>query len=155
MGTQNDSKRGGPGNRPLGPGSGKPRRFTEEVRLAYLVKLAAGVPKTTAAYEVGVTPSTVWDYINAHPEFADQARLAMAVVDDRVEEALMNKALGGDVIAAQVWLYNRRPSRWQDRRKVVHVTDDAINAEIESLKAELERFKPPGLEFRGEETGTT
>jgi hypothetical protein len=79
-----------------------------------------------------------------YSEFAEACKLGKAVVDDRVEEALVKRALGyelpsekvhfdkdGNVSRAKViehippdpkaamnWLKNRRPDKWKDRREV-------------------------------------
>ena len=41
-------------------------------------------------------------------------------MDIAVENALLKKALGGDVGAICFWLKNRKPDKWRDRQEQVH-----------------------------------
>ena len=62
------------------------------------------------------------------PEGASRLRITQAVsikaeqaeleANELVENALFQAAIGGNVTACQVWLYNRMPDRWADRRNV-------------------------------------
>lgn len=121
-------------------GTRGPYKFDSDKQIAFLTKVAMGIPVVTACLEVGVTPRCVYNHRKNHPEFEDQMRIAAAQADDRVEKALFQKACTGDVIAAQIWLYNRRPGRWQDRRKVTVVTQEAVDSEIAALRARLEQI---------------
>lgn len=60
--------------------------------------------------------STVWTHRNDDPDFAEEEQLAMARADDTVVSALFQAAKDGNVTAIQVWLYNRRPEEWRDKR---------------------------------------
>lgn len=88
--------------------------------------------------------SAISRWMEAHPEFKEAVMRAREQVDDNVENALLRTAKGftvklnkqrvtkdGDVIdtvdevhvppnpaAAQFWLKNRRPARWQDKQIV-------------------------------------
>jgi len=67
---------------------------------------------------VGVVPETVSRHAKRYPAFADAMSRAETEADDQVEDALFEAARSGNVTAQQVWLYNRRPERWSDRRNL-------------------------------------
>lgn len=136
--------KGGPGNRPLGPGSGTARVFDEKKRMLFLAKLAVGVPISTAAHEVGVSRQTIYEYASSHEDFQELMADAGDLYMDQMESALFAKALSGDVIALQVVLYNRRPNRWSDRRKGAVISPDAVDEEIKKLEARLSQLEANG-----------
>jgi hypothetical protein len=87
-------------------------------KAAYLEYLRQGLRRSKAAESVGVHVTTVWRWAQRDPDFAnaiDQAELDSCEV---IEDALFQKAKGGHVTAIQVWLYNRWPERWRDRRNL-------------------------------------
>ena len=45
----------------------------------------------------------------------DQAEMD---ANELVEGALFKAAMGGNVVACQVWLYNRMPDKWADKRNI-------------------------------------
>ena len=82
----------------------------------------------TAAHSVGVTRWTVLDYKKRDPEFASLADDAEMDANEEVEDALYMAATSGNVVAIQVWLYNRWPDRWRDARQAkveISGSDDA------------------------------
>ena len=50
--------------------------------------------------------------------FRDAVDQAEMDANECVEDALFAAAVGGNVTAQQVWLYNRAPERWKDRRNI-------------------------------------
>lgn len=56
--------------------------------------------------------------MKANKKFAAEVAQAETDANELVEQALFNTALKGNVTAQQVWLYNRDPARWQDRRNI-------------------------------------
>jgi len=54
--------------------------------------------------------------MNADPKFAAEVERAEMEANETVENALYEAALSGNVVACQVWLYNRTPERWKDKR---------------------------------------
>ena len=86
----------------------------------FLELLREGMRRGKAAGEVGVNRATVQRHMNRYPTFADEVSEAEMHADEEVEDALYQAAISGNVVAIQVWLYNRRPERWQDRRQARH-----------------------------------
>jgi hypothetical protein len=65
---------------------------------------------------------------NADPEFAAAEQEAEMDATENIEDALYRAAIGGNVTAMQVWLYNRCPDRWRDRRNLGKLTDPTQRA---------------------------
>ena len=95
----------------------KPYKFGPERREKYLELLARGERRHHAAKAVGISHDTVCVHKRKDPEFARQCEAAETLAVERVENALFEAATEGkNVTAMQVWLYNRCPERWADRR---------------------------------------
>ncbi len=98
-----------------------PRRrikFTAALQDAYLDALREGKRRGQAARDVGIHRSTIVDYRKLDATFAAEEVLAERDAIEQVEESLFQAALAGNVTAIQVFLYNRAPERWADRRNV-------------------------------------
>lgn len=104
--------------------TGKPMRsyakFGAAKRARYLELIAEGYRFGAAAEAVGISRDTVRTYCNDYPEFAEARARAEMDAAEPVEEALRQNALGGNVVAQQVWLYNRSGDRWRDQRRQQH-----------------------------------
>lgn len=129
--------------------------FGQKEQVKFLAQLAVGVPVSTAAKDVGVSRQAVYNYAKSHPEFQELMAESVDLFMDQFESALYQKALSGDVIALQVVLYNRRPSRWSDRRKAVAISSDAVDEEIAKLEARLAELEERGVPQLPGGTGTT
>lgn len=92
--------------------------FGPTKRQAYLDKLREGLGRCAAARAVGVDPDTPAIHRRKYPEFAVACEQAELEACEQVEDALYQAALSGNVVACQVWLYNRAPERWRDKRNV-------------------------------------
>ena len=53
-----------------------------------------------------------------YPSFAEEVSRAEMLANEEVENALYTAAVSGNVTACQVWLYNRLPDAWADRRNI-------------------------------------
>ena len=93
-------------------------KFTAYKKAAYLEALREGSRRGAAAESVGVTRQCVRLHMNKDPAFLDATEQAEMDANELVEGALFKAAVGGNVTACQVWLYNRMPERWADRRNV-------------------------------------
>lgn len=121
--------------KPKGPKGIRPAyKFTEGKRQAFLDALRRGARRGLAAEAAGVTRQLVCDYIERIPEFAKLVEKAELEANEPIEDALYQAALSGNVVALQVWLYNRMPDRWRDKRQVnAHL----LGPDGGSLKAEI------------------
>lgn len=92
--------------------------FGPKKREQYLELLRNGERRGRAAELVGVDRTTVWRHQQRDEEFALACDESEILADEAVEDALYQAALAGNVVACQVWLYNRRPERWRDMRQI-------------------------------------
>jgi hypothetical protein len=119
-------------------------KFNAERKEAYLERLREGMRRGKAAQAVGVDRSTVWRAVQEDPEFAaavDQAELDACEI---IEDALFESAKKGNVTAQQVWLYNRHPDRWKDRRNLGQ--QDPLEAFLAALP---DHIRPHALALLG------
>lgn len=104
-----------------------------------------GLTDLQIADNLGVKKDAFYRYIKKHPEFAEALKRGKAPVNFHVENALLKRAVGYDVvetkqviISGQVhtletvkhippdttacifWLKNRRKDRWRDKQEVEH-----------------------------------
>lgn len=114
-----------------------------------LLKLEAwardGLIDEQIAKNMGITPSTLYEWKKNYSEISDSLKKGKEVVDIQVENALLKRALGysykeikeektvdgkrvtvttkevvPDTTAQIFWLKNRRPERWRDKQDIEH-----------------------------------
>lgn len=119
-------------------------RFDAARKKEFLRLLANGVRRGHAGAKVGISRKTFSNHMNKYPKFAEAVLQAEMNANELVEQALFKNAMDGNVTAQQVWLYNRDPVQWQDRRNVtvggdknnpveLKLSGDELNAEIKRL----------------------
>lgn len=74
-----------------------------------------GLTDEQLAHNCGITAATLYEWKNRFPEISEALKKGKEVVDYEVENALLNKALSGDITASIFWLKNRRPDKWRDK----------------------------------------
>ena len=74
-----------------------------------------GLTDQQIAQRMGIGVRTLYEWKKKHPQFSQTLKSGKEVVDYAVENALLKKALAGDVGACCFWLKNRRPDKWKDR----------------------------------------
>jgi len=74
-----------------------------------------GLTDEQIAHNIGITAKTLYEWKNRFCEICETLKKGKAVVDYQVENALLEKALGGDTTAQIFWLKNRRPDKWRDK----------------------------------------
>lgn len=116
---------------------GKYQQWLEPEGLTLLEGWARdGLTDEQIAHNMGVSTATLYNWKREHLEIFEALKKGKEVVDYQVENALLLKALRGDVTAQIYWLKNRRPDKWRD--KPVSETD---NREIEDLSALADKLK--------------
>ena len=134
--------------------AGKPSfaKFGPEKRTEYLAALEEGQWRATAAKGVGVSRELVRLYRAEHPEFRVEEQEAERLSNEQVVNALFQAAISGNTTACQVWLYNRMPETWADRRNVQHTGAEGGPIEIVNMtddeRAELMRETRDELDRR-------
>lgn len=126
----------------------KPRphreKFDAARREIFLDLLRKGIRRTQACKKAGISRPTFNKYMNNNKKFAAEVAQAETDANELVEQAMFSSALKGNVTAQQVWLYNRDPEHWQDKRNIaiggdknnpieINLSDDELNAEIKRL----------------------
>lgn len=123
-----------------------PYKFDEIKRAAWLKLLESGEPRCLAARKVGLDPKTPERYMKRYSFFAQAASEAemkgASYRDNTVVNALFEAAQSGNVTAIQVWLYNRQPNAWKDRRNVAVTGENGqpIKLEVTGLLAKLQQI---------------
>jgi len=101
---------------------GRRVKFNGRKRAELLTLIASGKSLTSACGLIGVCRQTVYIYAREHPEFDMKLREAETerdvIMTSDAEEALIEAARNGNVVACQVILYNRAPGRWADKRNI-------------------------------------
>ena len=96
-----------------------PYKFTARRQAEYLRLISEdGLGRCAAAHAAGMSDRTVRHYAESHPEFVESRDLAEMEKHEKVADALFQTALSGNVVAQQVYLYNRCPEMWADRRNL-------------------------------------
>ena len=74
-----------------------------------------GLTDEKIATNMGVHRDTLNEWKKKYSVISDALKKGKEVVDYQVENALLNKAIGGDTTAQIFWLKNRRPDKWRDK----------------------------------------
>lgn len=74
-----------------------------------------GLTDEQIAHNMGITAKTLYQWKNKFGNICEALKKGKEVVDYEVENALLNKALGGDTTAQIFWLKNRKPDKWRDK----------------------------------------
>ena len=96
----------------------KPYKFDDIKKATYLEHISNGHTRGHAATLVGISRMTIVDHMKADKGFAEAVSSAEMDAIGKVENALHEAAVSGNVTAIQVFLYNREPKRWGDRRNI-------------------------------------
>lgn len=74
-----------------------------------------GLTDEEIAGRIGIRRETLWVWKKKFPNISNALKKGKEVIDYEVENALLEKALSGDVTAMIFWLKNRRPDKWRDK----------------------------------------
>lgn len=95
-----------------------------------------GLTDEQISRNMGINKATIYDWKKRFADISNALKKGKEVVDYEVENALLEKAKGGDVTAMIFWLKNRRPEKWRDKPVV-----DADREALEKLDNMLRDFK--------------
>ena len=98
-----------------------------------------GLTNAQIAAKMGINPDTLYTYINKYPEISETIKKGKEIIDFEVENALLKRALGyevietvydnsghakkiekhikPDVLAQIIWLRNRKPKEWRYNKR--------------------------------------
>jgi predicted DNA-binding protein (UPF0251 family) len=114
--------------------------LTEEKLIVLRGWARNGLTDEQIAHNMGINRTTLYEYKNKYPNIGNALKENKEVADIAVENALYNKALGGDTTAMIFWLKNRKPQDWRDRRDVGLVMDEekTLTVKLADLSKEEE-----------------
>ena len=84
------------------------------------------------AAKMGISVSTVYDWMNKNPKIAAAIKKGRDKSIDMVENALFKSAISGNVTAMIFYLKNRAPERYKDR------VDNNINTDNMDIKLKID-----------------
>lgn len=100
-----------------------------------------GATDEQIAEYMGISRSTLYEWKKKYPDISDALKKGKAVVDFEVENALLNKALSGDVTACIYWLNNRKRDKWRAKPEPDRTIGTAENNLAAVLNSGMERMK--------------
>lgn len=103
-----------------------------------------GLTDEQIAVKMGISIRTLYTWKKQHLQFSQALKSGKEVVDYAVENALLKKALAGDVGACCFWLKNRRPDKWKDRIDAAVTMEDQKTDMLSDIRAEMSRLKAAG-----------
>lgn len=120
-------------------------KFDKEKRKEILEHLRNGMSKSAACSVAGISPSKFYGYLKTHSRYAEEVEAAVQYAIGKAEAALFQAALKGNTTALQVFLYNKSPEEWKDRRavtfagnlKIANITDEEIEERLKMLINEI------------------
>lgn len=148
----------------------KVNRWLEADNLLILEAWARdGLIDDQIAKNIGIARATLYNWRQKHPQIEEALKRGKEVVDIEVENALLKNALGfeyeeettemvivngeakklkkitkkyksPDTTAQIIWLKNRRPDKWRDRREITADVTEQVNVD-ESSKEFLKYLK--------------
>lgn len=90
-----------------------------------------GLTDEQIAHNMGITAKTLYEWKNKFGEICKALKNGKEVVDYQVENALLKKAMSGDVTAQIFWLKNRRRTRWRDKPIDKEETNEGVTIVID------------------------
>jgi hypothetical protein len=124
--------------------NGRPTLYREEMGVLAKDLALLGLTDEQIAHALQIVPPLLYDWKRAHPKFRDAINEGREIADARVARSLYERAIGytheaekifhhvdvgvvrakyienypPDTQAASLWLRNRQPDRWRDKRDV-------------------------------------
>ena len=114
---------------------GRPSKYRDKHCEEVIECLGEGHSITAFAGRIGVHRSTVFDWMNAHEEFAEAVKVGQAKAVEVWEDVLIKVARegGGNATAAIFGLKNRASDDWSDTVVNSHVGPDGGPVQVEEL----------------------
>ena len=97
-----------------------------------------GATEKNISEALGISQNTLINMKKEYPDIGNALRKGKEIVDYAVENALLRRALGGDVQAITFWLKNRRPDKWRDLKELnASLQDGFINFDFTGIVGEI------------------
>jgi hypothetical protein len=104
----------GPLNKHM-PKQGNNYKFNEKRRAAFLEHIRKGLSRRQACAAVDIDQSTLWYFIESHPDFVGDIERAEVDACDAVEE-MFKELMPKEWQAMKWWLQKRSKDRWGDTK---------------------------------------
>jgi len=114
--------------------------FTQQKQARYLGALRQGLRRSKAARVANVSRETIRQHLKNDKAFAERVAEAEEDACDVIEDVLWQKALTGHFPSIKLWLENRSPDRWKDRRAVEQEVVSEPVPSLEDMRQELEQL---------------
>lgn len=113
----------------------RPSRYTINTADKIIQAIELGASRDAAAAVVGITDTTLYEWMNKHSEFADRVHKADAVARQKVEQLFFSDVLKdkGDWRARIAWLQAKYPGDWSAKSKLEVTGKDEGPIEIRML----------------------
>ena len=93
-----------------------------------------GLDDEQVAKEIGIARKTLYNWRKKSKIIENAVNIGKASVDQKVENALLQSALSGNVTAMIFWLKNRKPDKWRERQtQDINITPTIISGEDDIL----------------------
>lgn len=94
-----------------------------------------GLTDEQVANNMGINPSTLYDWKKKYPKISDTLKKSKDVVDRMVENALFKNAIEGNTTAQIFWLKNRKPDKWREKPGYEDTSElEKLDAILKGLK---------------------
>lgn len=113
--------------------------LTEEGLICIQGWARAGLTDEQIAKNMGICRDTLIEWKKRYPDISDALKKGKEVVDFEVENALLKKALAGDVTACIYWLNNRKRDTWRAKPEPEKQASAAENNLAEVLESGINR----------------
>lgn len=101
-----------------------------------------GATEANISEALGISQNTLINMKNNYRDVSEALRKGKEIVDYAVENALLRKALGGDVQAMIFWLRNRKPDKWRDIKEInATLQDGFVNLDLTGIVSHIEKGK--------------
>lgn len=117
----------------IGQPKSRQSKFGKDKKVRLLELLELGYKRGVALVDVGISRQTLQTHMLTDPEFKAQVEQAELDACEHIENAVYQMALGGNLNAAQMWLYNRSPQRWKDRKQVEGTAPLQVNIQVNEV----------------------
>lgn len=95
-----------------------------------------GLTNEQIANNIGINVKTLYDWKNKQSKISNVLKQGREIVDYEVENALLQNAMSGNVVAQIFWLKNRKKLQWRD--KIEYTADNSELTKVEQLLNKIE-----------------
>lgn len=97
-----------------------------------------GLTNKQIADNLNIGKTTFYKLLKEHSELSELLKKGKEIVDYKVENALLQNALNGNITAQIFWLKNRKPTKWKDK---IEQENENNNNNLNNAKEILVKIK--------------